>query len=82
MSLLGGGFIGYLLFSFQNPIFKKLSPNKMQERIIKERDYAVNQAIARSDYKCCINPPCTMCYMETNQWNNFTAGTCTCDEFV
>ena len=81
-SLLGGGFMAYLLFSIQIPVFEKLSPSKMHERIIQERDYAISQAVARGDYKCCINPPCTMCYFEANQWNNFTAGTCACDELI
>lgn len=77
-----GGFISYLILGIQNPVFEKLSPSKMYERIIQERDYAINQAVARGDYRCCINPPCTMCYMEANQWNNFTAGTCACDDLI
>ncbi len=79
---LFGGFVSYLLFNIQNPVFEKLSPDEMYKRIIKERDYAINQAMARGDYKCCISPPCTMCYMEANQWNNFTAGTCACDDLI
>jgi len=23
-----------------------------------------------------------MCYMEANQWNNFTPGTCACDDLI
>ena len=77
-----GSFGSYLFFSIQNPAFEKLSPEAMYQRIIEERDYAIDQAIARGDYRCCINPPCTMCYMEANQWNNFTAGTCACDDLI
>lgn len=54
----------------------------MYKRIVKERDYAIGQALARGDYRCCINPPCTMCFMEANQWNNWKAGTCACDDLI
>jgi len=77
-----GAIAGYLIFSVQNPNFENLSPEKMYKQIIKERDYAINQVVARGDFRCCINPPCTMCYMEANQWNNFTAGTCACDDLI
>lgn len=73
---------GFLAVYSQYTDFKNLSPGEMYKRVIKERDYAISQAIARGDYKCCINPPCTMCYMEANQWNNFTAGTCACDDLI
>lgn len=82
LMLLIGGFVGYLAFSIQNPDFKKLNPEKMYQRIIQERDFAISQAMARGDYRCCINPPCTMCYMEANQWNNNTPGTCACDDLI
>ncbi|MBU2265311.1 hypothetical protein KJ784_03960 [Patescibacteria group bacterium] len=82
LTLLLGGIASYLFFNIQNPIFEKLSPEAMYQRIIKERDHAISQAVARGDYKCCINPPCTMCYIEANQWNNFTAGTCACDDLI
>ncbi len=79
--LILGAAAGYLI-SFEIQNFKNLSPEEMYQRIISERDYAISQAIARGDYRCCINPPCTMCYMEANQWNNFTAGTCACDDLI
>ncbi len=82
ISLLGGGLASYLLFSLQNPAFNKLTPSEMYQRIISERDYAIAKAKEKGDYKCCINPPCTMCYMEANEWNNFTAGTCACDDLI
>jgi hypothetical protein len=80
--LLIGGLAGYLVFSWQNPKFEKLSAEEMHERIIKERDYAISKAVIVGDFRCCINPPCTMCYMEANQWNNQTAGTCACDDLI
>lgn len=77
-----GGFAGYFVFNIQNPNFKDLAPGEMYERIIEQRDYAISQAVMRGDFRCCINPPCTMCYMEGNQWNNFTPGTCACDDLI
>ncbi|PIU15517.1 hypothetical protein COT20_01610 [bacterium (Candidatus Gribaldobacteria) CG08_land_8_20_14_0_20_39_15] len=77
-----GGIAGYLFFNIQNPTFEKLAPEAMYQRLINERDFAIAKAIERGDYRCCINPPCTMCYMEANQWNNFTAGTCACDDLI
>ena len=54
----------------------------MRQRIISQRDHAIQLAKERGEYKCCIEPPCTMCYMEANQWNNHTAGTCACDDLI
>jgi len=82
LTLLAGAFLGYLAFGIQNPGFEKLSPTEMYERIVQERDFAINQAVADGDFKCCINPPCTMCYMGANEWNNQTAGTCACDDLI
>ena len=76
-----GALFGYFI-SFNIQGFKNLSPEQMYQRIVNERDYAIGEAIKRGDYRCCVNPPCTMCYMEANQWNNFTAGTCACDDLI
>jgi len=62
--------------------FTKLSPDEMQKRVILNRDYAIRLAKERGDYRCCMEPPCAMCYMEANPWNNFTAGTCACDDLI
>jgi hypothetical protein len=77
-----GALGGYLLFKGLNPSFAKLSPAEMYEQIIQQRDYAISQAVMSGDYRCCINPPCTMCYMQANEWNNYTPGTCACDDLV
>lgn len=42
----------------------------------------INRAKAEGDYRCCIEPDCTMCYMEGNKWNNGEAGTCACDDLI
>lgn len=79
--LLIGGFVGYYFFVQQNN-FKNLTVGEMRERIIKERDVAIKKAAESGNYRCCIDPPCTMCFMEANQWNNQTAGTCACDDLI
>ncbi|MBU4331815.1 hypothetical protein L6279_04365 [Candidatus Parcubacteria bacterium] len=77
-----GGVLSFLIFNNQNIKFENLSASEMYEKIIEQRDLAINQAIASGNYGCCIDPPCTMCYMEANQWNNFIPGTCGCDDFI
>jgi hypothetical protein len=75
-----GGIGGFYIFNSINPGFENLNTEEMHKRIIEERDIAIAKAVKRGDYRCCISPPCTMCYMEANKWNNFTAGTCACDD--
>lgn len=64
------------------PFFKSLSPKQKQEMIVSLRDEAIKEAEERGEYRCCIKPACTMCYMEANQWNNYRAGTCVCDDLL
>lgn len=81
--LLLGGLGGYLVFKSQAPLaFERLSPQAKLERIIKQQDQAIQEAVRQGVYKCCIKPPCTMCYMEASKWNNYQAGTCACDDLI
>lgn len=77
-----GCLVGYLLFERQGDDFEELSTIEMLEQITKNRDFAIQKAMAAGDYRCCIDPPCTMCFMEANKWNNFEAGTCACDDLI
>ena len=79
--LITGAIIGFFVY-LNSQSFENLSAEEMYKKIIFQRDFAINKAIESEDYKCCINPPCTMCYMEANEWNNFTAGTCACDDLI
>ena len=74
--------IGFLVFNSFYPAFNELNAKDMYNRIIEERDYAINEAKLAGNYNCCIDPPCTMCFMEANIWNNFTPGTCACDDLI
>jgi len=67
---------GYGLF------FQTLNKDQMYKQIVQQRDLAIQKAVAAGDYRCCIEPPCSMCYMKANQWNNYTAGTCACDDLI
>ncbi|MFH1412474.1 MAG: hypothetical protein ABIG10_00390 [bacterium] len=77
-----GLLLGNIGFNPKETAFENLSSADMHSTIIKQRDYAIAQAVEASDYRCCIEPACTMCYMEANKWNNFTPSTCACDDFI
>ncbi|MFC1711909.1 hypothetical protein ACFLZ1_05010 [Patescibacteria group bacterium] len=77
--------IGVILYFVKNTSinnFNKLNAQQMYETIINQRNFAINKAVAAGNYKCCIKPPCTMCYMQANKWNNYTSGTCACDDLI
>jgi len=76
------GRAGFLIANRQVVNFEDLSSEEMHQRIITERDFAISKAVAAGVYRCCINPPCAMCYMEANEWNNGQAGTCACDDLI
>ena len=79
MFLLGGWLVWQ---SGRQVDFENLEVDQMRDRIVEERDLAIEKAMQDGDYKCCIHPPCTMCFMEANKWNNFTPGTCACDDLI
>ena len=69
----------------------KLSLNDNTENYNSENVYknvvdtlyaGINQAKAEGNYRCCIEPDCTMCYLSANIWNYNTPGTCACDDFI
>lgn len=72
----------FLFFVQERSSFSKLSSDGMYRRLVSERDLALQKAVEEGVYKCCITPPCTMCYWEGNPWNNQTAGTCDCDNLI
>ena len=58
---------GLALYYFISPPFTKLSAEEMYEKIITQRDFAIEKAVASGVYNCCAEPACTMCYMEANR---------------
>ena len=79
--IIAGG-IFFLSSKENDSSFEDLSSEEMRQRIIEERDLAIEKAVEAGDYRCCIHPPCTMCYLEANEWNNFEPGTCVCDDLI
>ena len=66
----------------RNQSFASLSPAEKHQQIISQRDLAIREAAKDGNYRCCIKPACTMCYMEANEWNNHQVGTCACDDLI
>ncbi|MFH1602029.1 MAG: hypothetical protein ABIB61_03685 [Candidatus Shapirobacteria bacterium] len=58
------------------------SSQEKSDSINRQIELAIEEAAAAGDYRCCIRPACTMCYLEANQWNNHKAGTCACDDLI
>ena len=80
---LSAGALGARVFTtIGHAPFEKLSTKEMREHIILERELAIVKSKSEGNYQCCIQPACTMCFMSANKWNNFTAGTCACDDFI
>jgi len=40
---------------------------------------AIGDAVSEGKYECCIEPPCTMCYLGNWIWDD---GICRCDEMI
>ncbi len=74
--------LGLTIYYFSFLPFYELSAEELHQQIIGQRDFAIGQAIVRGDYNCCVEPACTMCYMEGNSWNNQRAGTCDCVSYI
>ena len=74
--------LGMVISYYSSAQFEALSSEEMHEQIINHRNFAIKKATASGIYNCCITPPCTMCYMEANQWNNQTPGTCACEDLI
>jgi hypothetical protein len=63
---------------------RRKEPSLMEKRelVFKELYSAIEEAQEAGVYQCCIEPACTMCYLNGNEWNYGNAGTCACDEFL
>jgi len=49
---------------------------KNRERVLSQLYLAIEDAEKMGKYKCCIEPPCTMCYLGDWVWED---GNCDCD---
>lgn len=50
-----------------------------REKILSQLYLNIEKAKAEGKYQCCIEPPCTMCYLGNWIWDD---GTCDCDGMI
>jgi len=61
-------------------IFLKLDTNlNNPDKVIENLYKSIEKAEEKGEYRCCIEPPCTMCYL--GKWK-FEKGTCYCDDAI
>jgi hypothetical protein len=82
LSLLVGLGLGLAVNYFFSLSLKTLSLEEIHQKIITQRDFAIKRATAEGVYNCCVEPACTMCFMEANMWNHQKAGRCDCVDFI
>jgi hypothetical protein len=66
-------------------VFSPFNLTPLEKMPAKINDYlriAIEKAERAGVYNCCVEPPCTMCFLEGNLWNNQKAGRCNCADFV
>jgi hypothetical protein len=62
-----------------NITFQKEDFEQKRVRVLNELSLAIEEAKAQGKYKCCIEPPCTMCYLGNWIWKD---GSCYCDDMI
>lgn len=50
--------------------------DETRSEVVSDLDLAIAEAVSSGDYKCCIKPACTMCYLGNWLWED---GRCDCD---
>ena len=50
-----------------------------RSKVLSELSLAIDDAVRDGLYECCIDPPCTMCYLGNWIWDD---GICRCDEMI
>ncbi|MBS1267213.1 MAG: hypothetical protein MAG795_01185 [Candidatus Woesearchaeota archaeon] len=53
--------------------------DNQRKDLLEKRDELILKMAHQGDYRCCINPPCTMCFMGSWIWDD---GTCKCDDMI
>ena len=72
------GFVYLSAMSMRADSFEE-SFGARRARVLGELTLAIDDAVLLGKYECCIDPPCTMCYMGSWVWND---GTCLCDDMI
>ena len=65
------------LFNLYFP--QKETFEQRRSRVLGELSSAIDDAVLEGKYICCIEPPCTMCYLGNWLWEE---GSCHCDEMM
>jgi copper chaperone CopZ len=65
--------------TYKAVVIKETTSGFQKEKILSQIYSAIEKAKAEGKYKCCIEPPCTMCYLGT--WV-FEDGTCKCEKMI
>jgi hypothetical protein len=60
--LLAGVFLGYSISS-QNAEFKTKTFEEKRTQILSEINSTINEAERSGAYNCCMDPPCSMCFL-------------------
>jgi len=66
-----------VLYSLTNTNESNFEKNR--EKVLSQIYSAIEDAKEIGKYKCCIEPPCTMCYLGDWIWED---GTCDCDRMM
>lgn len=73
-------FVISIIIVFNSSItFQKEDFEQKRVRVLNELSLAIEEAKAQGKYKCCIEPPCTMCYLGNWIWKD---GSCYCDDMI
>ncbi len=75
--LVSIGIIVGILLSNLIPSFYSFETRR--EKIIADLNSEIEKSVERGDYRCCIEPACTMCYLGDWIWDD---GICRCDEMI
>lgn len=59
--------------------FRFKSFEQKRKEVLSEIDLSIEQAKREGKYKCCIEPPCKMCFLGNWIWGD---GTCDCDSMI
>ena len=72
-----GVIVGYL---FIDLVIPNLQPFDIRrELVIKDMNSLIEESVEKGDYRCCIDPPCTMCFLGEWIWED---GICRCDDMI
>jgi hypothetical protein len=76
LPLLAGLLIGYVLVG-AFPEFQSFQQKR--ESVMAEMMSTIYGEVAEGNYRCCIEPPCTMCFLGEWKWDD---GICRCDDLI